>query len=166
MVNWKQRYKESYDKFQHKNYPSSSKDFGTLPPKFPDVTTHNGLRRFVVDLLKFDGHHAEVVSNIGRPVQKFIPKFNIFTQKEEQLKGGIEWQKGSGKNGTSDIHSHITTMNQKFPIPWYIEIKVGKDWQRDDQIEFEQQVTSTGALYSIIRNPDQFFIEYDKILSL
>lgn len=164
MINWKHRYKLAYDKHQHKEYPAASTTFGTLPPKYPKTETHNGLRKFVVDYLRFEGHHAEVVSNIGRPIQKFIPKFNIFTGKEEQLKGGIEWQKGSGKNGTSDIHSHIIIPSQKFPVPVYIEIKVGKDWQRPDQQDFEHQVTLTGALYWLIRSPEQFFDKYDKLL--
>jgi len=164
MTDWKKRYVSVYNEHQLREYPSASTTFGYLPPKYPDISKHNGLRKFVVDFLKFSGHHAEVVNNIGRPVQKFIPRFNIHSGQVEEIKGGIEWQKGSGKNGTSDIHSHIQVEGSKYPVPVYIEIKVGRDWQRDEQIEFEKLVTDTGAIYIIIRSPEQFLQWYDQFL--
>lgn len=165
MINWKERYKQVYDEHQKREYPASSRDFGTLPPKYPSVETHNGLRRFCKDFLKFCGHHTEVVNTMGRPVPKLAPKFNIFSAKLEQIEIGTEWQKGSGKSGSSDVHAHIKIEGLEFAIPVKIECKVGKDTQRKDQERYEAAVKATGALYWLIRTPEELIEKYDELVA-
>ena len=102
---------------------------------------------------------------MGVPTKKTKPKFNIFSGELEHLPNGIEWRKGTGHKGTSDVKGHIVNPRHKFPIPIYIEVKI-KDRQSEDQKEYEAQVTKTGALYAIVHNPDEFFSFYDYVMGL
>jgi len=151
-MNWKARYKESYEAFQDVEYPAASSTYGYLKVKeYPDVTKHNGLRKFATDFLKWNGHHAEVTGNTGRKI------FDKKKQKEI-------WINGSGTNGTSDVKCDIAVDFQRSPVPVKIEIKVGRDFQSDAQIEYEADVTTNGALYWLIRSPERLIDLYDNLL--
>lgn len=154
MVNWKERYKTAYDKFQYKNYPSSSKDFGTLPPKFPDITTSNGLTKFIVDFLKFEGWRATRINVSGRLIE----------QPEKQPSGVIlgtkKWMHSSTRKGTADVSATIKGRSVM------IEVKVGKDKPREAQLEEQARERAAGGIYEFVYTPDEFLELYDKILSL
>jgi hypothetical protein len=98
---------------------------------------------------------------MGRPIQKYAPKYNIITGSVVQVESGIEWQKGSGTKGSSDIHGHIKVDYQKFAIPVAIEIKIGKDKQSNIQIEYQSKVNKSGGIYVIVKTPEDFFKFYD-----
>lgn len=165
MKDWKQRYETAYRKYQEVTYPTATKDFGHLDTKWPAINKHNGLRQMIVNFLRWSGHHAEPTQNMGRPVKKFKPKFNILTGQTEMLDNGIDWQKGSGIPGSSDVKGHINVSWQPYPVPVYIEAKVGKDIQRPNQEKYEKMVTSTGALYWLIYTPEEFLEKYDNLLN-
>jgi kynurenine formamidase len=104
---------------------------------------------------------------MGRPIEKFAPKMNIFTGQVVQVANGVEWQKGTGTKGTSDIKADIVHHNFRFPIPVKIEVKWNKDKQSEDQKQYQQTIESKGGVYVIVKNIDAFFIWFDEfILSL
>lgn len=116
--------------------------------------------------MKWNGHHAERTNNMGRPIKKYFEKFNILSGKLERIENGIEWQKGTGDRGTSDIKGHFLNKNFQFSIPIYIEVKVNKDKMSKHQKEYQRNVTLTGALYLIAKTPEDFFNFYDYLISL
>lgn len=152
-MTWKQRYKISYDKFQHKNYPSSSKDFGTLPPKFPDITTSNGLTRFITDFLNFEGWRATRINVSGRLIE----------QPEKQLSGVVlgtkKWMHSSTRKGTADISATIKGRSVM------IEVKAGRDKPREAQLEEQIRERDAGGIYEFVYSADEFIELYDKIVN-
>jgi hypothetical protein len=159
----KERYNEVHRKYQCDKTPSVCADGFYSPPKYPKVATANGLQRFIVDYLNWTSNHGERTNTMGRPIQKYAPKFNIMTGAVVQVESGIEWQKGTGIKGSSDVKGHINVNYQKYAIPVYIEVKI-KDRQSDDQIEYERKVNKTGGLYVIVKSPDDFLKFYDDVV--
>jgi len=160
-MKWQQLYQQSHEYNFKRKYPEAYADGHYAPPKLPRYKTSGGLTTFVTNYLNWLGHFAERTANMGVPTRKKIPKFNIMSGKLEHLDGGIEWRKGTGTKGTSDIKGHICNPRHQFPIPVYIEIKI-RDRQSEDQKDYERKVTASGALYVIVHNPEEFlgFFEY------
>jgi hypothetical protein len=161
-------HKERYNK-AHKNYmeikcPTVCADGHYSLPKMPDVKKSNGLTMFIINYLNWSGHHGERTNTMGRPIQKYAPKMNIFSGKIEQVESGIEWQKGTGIKGSSDIKGVINVPYQKFGVPCFIEIKVAKDKQSAAQIEYEKKINKTGGLYVIVKTPDDFLKFFDDVV--
>jgi hypothetical protein len=165
MNNWKIRYAEAHKENFKEKYPEAFRDGFYAAPKYPDTKRANGMQTFCTNYCNWLGHHLERTNNMGVPVKKKIPKFNIFSGKLEHLDGGMEWRKGTGAKGSSDLKGHINNPKHQFPIPVYIEIKI-KDKQSKDQKEYEKTITKTGALYAIVHNPNEFFIFFDYVMSL
>lgn len=163
---WKLRYNEAHKLNHTRKYPKFVADGFYTPPTMPKFKTANGLTKLICNFLLWSCHHGERTNNMGRPIAKTRPQFNIHTGRVEHLDNGIEWQKGTGTKGTSDIKGHINNLNHKFPIPIYVEVKINKDTQSDEQKYYEKQVTKTGALYCIVKTPEDFFAFYDYCLSL
>jgi hypothetical protein len=160
------RYNEAHKEMFKVKYPSVWNDNLYSAPKFPTVAKSTGLTTFCVNYCQWSGHHLERTNTMGVPTKKIVPKFDIFAQKLVHVDTGkMEWRKGTGIKGSSDLKGHINNPKHKFPIPVYIEIKI-KDKQSDYQKEYEKQVTKTGALYAIVHNPEEFFIFIDYVMQL
>lgn len=162
---WNDRYVNAHKYWFEKRYETAYKDGHYSPPKMPKVKTANGMQTFCTNYCNWLGHHLERTNNMGVPVKKKIPKFNIFSGKLEHIDGGMEWRKGTGARGSSDLKGHINNPKHKFPIPVYIEIKI-KDKQSQDQKEYEATINKTGAIYGIVHNPEEFFKLFDYVMSL
>lgn len=163
-MNAKQRYNEAHYKYQCKEYPNVINDGHYAPPAWPKIATSNGLTAFICNYAKWTGNHLERTNNMGRPIDKTKAYTDVIGK--QRVIGSIEWQKGSGINGTSDIKGHILSLHQTFPIPVYIEVKINKDTQSPEQQKYERKVSSTGALYCIIKTPEDFFSFYDYVINL
>jgi hypothetical protein len=161
---WKNRYIEFNRQWYQENFPIVYNDGHWFEPKIPKVNKANGLTMFICNTLKWSSNHGERTNTMGRPIEKFAPRFDIFSGKIIQIPNGVEWQKGTGVKGSSDIKGHIN-VGMQFPIPIYIEVKI-KDKQSDDQKEYEKQITKTGAIYSLVHTPEEFFIFFDYCLNL
>ena len=164
-MTFKERYNTAHHEYYKVKYPNVVADGLYCSPTLPKYKTANGLTKLVCNFLLWSFHHGERTNNMGRPIQKKRPQFNILSGNVEYLDNGIEWQKGTGTKGTSDIKGHINNPKYKFPIPIYIEIKIGKDFQSDDQKKYEKQITKTGALYCIVKNPEDFFNFFDYVIN-
>ena len=164
-MKWQQQYQQAHEHNFQRKYPEAYQDGHYAPPKMPKYKTANGLTTFVTNYLNWLGHFAERTNNMGVPTRKKIPKFNIMSGKLEHLDGGIEWRKGTGTKGTSDIKGHICNPKHQFPIPVYIEIKI-RDRQSEDQKDYERKVTASGALYVIVHNPEEFLKFFEYVINL
>lgn len=143
-----------------KQYPSAYSSGHYTKPKYPKVETANGLTKYIIDILNWFGHHGESTKNMGTPRKKSHERMDIFTGETYEVVTGIEWTKGAGTTGTTDVKGHFKSVNHKFPIPIYIEIKIKKDTKKDAQIKYEKKVTSTGALHCYCKTPDDFVTFY------
>jgi len=110
--------------------------------KFTDKTA-NGLTKAIITFINLTGMQAERINNMGRMVDKTKIVKNVLGH--SQKIGSIEWQKGTGTKGTGDISATVNGMSVK------IEVKIGKDRQSDDQIKYQEKVTSAGGIYIIAK---------------
>lgn len=161
MIPWKERYTAAYREHFRAKYPEAWRAGHCPGVVIPEYKKANGLRKLCCSYMKWTGHHLEPTNNMGRPIEKFAPKFNVFSGKVEKIPIGFDWQKGAGINGSSDCKGHFNSKNHKFPIPVYLEVKIGRDRQSDDQIKYEKIITDTGALYQVVKIPEDFFTFYD-----
>ena len=159
----KQRYNEAHKVYQCAKTPSVCRDGQYSAPKYPDTRKANGLTTFCINYLIWTGNHGERTNTMGRPIQKFAPKFNIMTGTVVQVEARIEWQKGTGTKGSSDVKGHINVNYQRFAVPIYIEIKI-RDKQSAEQVEYQRKINNTGGLYVIVHNPDEFIKFYDDVV--
>jgi hypothetical protein len=110
--------------------------------KYIDKTA-NGLTKAVKRYIELIGGQVERVSNMGRYVAGKKLETNIMgVAKTTEGK----YIRGTGTNGTADIHATIKGRSVK------IEIKIGKDRQSEAQRIYQQQVERAGGIYLIIRN--------------
>lgn len=153
-MNWKQRYKAVYEKWQLKEYPEGTKDFGTLPPNYPDVRKSNGLIRMICNFLRYEGWRATRINTMGR----------IIGQKQMKSAGGDayfndqKWIPGTTRKGTADVSA---TINGRSVM---LEIKTGQDKPSDKQLREQQLERQAGGIYEFVHTAEEFFELYDKII--
>lgn len=164
-MTWKERYNAAHYSKTCRTAPNFVKDGHYTPPTLPKWKTANGLTKLICNFLNWSLSHGERTNNMGTPIKKKFEKYNIMTGAIVTVDNGIEWRKGNGVKGSSDIKGHINNPNYKFPIPIYIEVKIGKDKVSEDQVQYQKQVTQTGALYCVVKTPEDFFNFYDFVMN-
>lgn len=121
-----------------------------VPRRIYTDKTANGLTACIIDWIKLNGGQAERVSNEGRVIDNRKIITNIIGQ--QKMIGSVTRIKGSGKLGTSDVHSTINGRSVKW------EIKM-KDKQSDHQRIYQSEIEAAGGKYFIVHNFKEF-IEY------
>jgi len=152
---WQKRYAEAHFKWSCEKHPNVVKDeFYTLP-KFPDVTTANGLTQFVVNYLDWSGCYGNRINTMGRVIKagRDIQTIN------GTIKAKTVMIKGSTKKGTADVQAVINGRSLA------LEIKVGKDRMSEAQLKQQQAVQNAGGYYYVIRDVDTFLATYDKFMA-
>lgn len=123
--------------------------------KFKKVTvpaTTENQTKAIVNFLLSEGHSASRINTTG--------VYDV----EKQF-----FRKTGGRVGHSDISGsfkcHINNgYNFKVGLAFFIEGKFSKDDKlSDDQIEFRNEVESTGAFYLECENLDQFYAWYEEV---
>lgn len=165
-MNFKEIYTSSHKINFEKKYPLAYQSGHWFAPTLPKYKTANGLSTYCCNVFNWNGHHLERTNNIGRPIKRKIEKFNILTSKVELLDNGIEWQKGTGTKGTSDLKGHFVSKKHRFPIPVYIEIKIKKDRMSDDQKKYEETINKSGAIYKVVKSPEDLIEFYNNLQSI
>lgn len=139
--NAKKRYKKPdevkelerlYFEFLRKKYPSVP-EYAVPSIKFRDDKT-NELTKCVTAYCLIEGIFAERVANTGR-----------------NLNG--KWIKGTGTNGTADIHAVHNGKSLKIEI----KCKATKDRQSEVQKAYQRKVEKAGAVYLIVREFKDFY---------
>jgi hypothetical protein len=137
----KQRYNAAHLHWQEHKYPEAFKSGFTHDPSMPIVTKANGLTNFICNYLNWMGHRATRINVSGRKVKD-------------------KWIRSTTRKGTADISA---TINGKSVM---IEIKVGRDKPSLDQLAEQIKERNAGGIYEFISSVDEFFLLYDKVLSL
>ncbi len=125
--------------------------------KFTDQNT-NGLTKCVMTFLQLHGCQCERVANMGMYIPpkeyKDVAGFTRFI-------GKGKWRKGSGTNGTSDVHStvpiKINGITVGISVKWEIKCKVTKDKVSDKQIDYKQTVTDSGGFVYFVPDFETFY---------
>lgn len=116
-------------------------------PKFKrEDKTANGLQRCIIDFLQLEGWQAERINVMGRPI------FKTNLQGEKVLE---KWITGQGTTGSADISATIAGRSVK------IEVKIGRDKQRKEQIEYQQAIERAGGVYVVAKNFKEFVDWYN-----
>lgn len=144
-MTWKERYRQSHDSWFTKQYPASTASYGTIPPKYPDVTQSNGLTRAILTYLLWEGHRATRITTAGRMIGKGLQARYI---------------PGTTRRGTADLSATINGRSCMF------EIKCGPDIESQYQLQEQELERRSGGVYEFIHNMDEFFLFYDLIISM
>lgn len=124
----------------------------SMPAKYITGTKHsdssaNGLTKAIIGFINLSGQQAERINTMGRMVDRTkIVKDVVGFQHRI---GSVEWQKGTGTKGSSDISATIKGLSVK------IEVKM-KDRQSDAQKAYEESITQAGGIYVIFRDFTSF----------
>jgi len=135
------RYNETHYDWFKEQYPAAFKDGFYSPPPMPTITNANGLTKYITNFLFWKGHRATRVNVQGRIVKgKWIPS--------------------STRKGSADISATIKGRSVM------IEIKVGSDRPRPEQLQEQERERRSGGIYEFISTPEQFLELYDKVVNL
>jgi len=152
-MTFKKRYQAAHEQWFKVEYPNAYKDGYYLEPKYPKVDAANGLTTFICNFLHWKGHRATRVNVSGRLVDA----------KEKQASGNVigvkKWIPSSTRKGTADISATIKGRSVM------IEIKVGRDKPRPDQLSEQIRERNAGGIYEFISTPEQFFELYDFVVN-
>ena len=141
-MNWKPRYFEAWVKHMETNHADAFALSGGRRMKFeyPDVTTANGLTKFICQYIIWMGGNATRVNVMGRKV-------------------GNKWIKSTTRKGTADVTATIRGRSCKF------EVKVGRDKPRPEQLAEQARERASGGVYEFISTPEEFYELYDRIVN-
>ena len=135
---WKIRYNTAHYNYTAQRTPNVVKDgFYTTPPT-PVVTKSNGLTQFIINYIMWSGYRATRINTMGRQINgKFIPS--------------------ATRKGSADISATVKGRSVM------IEIKVGKDKPRPEQLAEQQRERQAGGIYEFVSTPEGFFLLFDKL---
>lgn len=126
------------------------------------VSKANGLTGAVIKYIQLNHGQAERISVTGRRIDNTKVVENVLGQK--MMIGSVDWIKSSMQKGSADISAIIKTRSGVI-IPWKIEIKIGKDKIRPDQVTYSEQVKRAGGHYSTVKTFDDFFEQYNTLVN-
>lgn len=133
-------------KLENLAYQKKIEQYPNLPIKAIPRTKYNDgsandLTKCVIDFLRLKGHYATRIQSQGQ-------------------KRGSVMTYGTTQKGTSDIHACINKIHVS------LEIKYAKDKQSDAQKQVQKEVESSGGIYLLIRNFEQFYKFYCEFQNL
>ena len=144
----------------------NSLEFDDLQTRHPDIRpellprpaykdkTANELTKSIINWIRLNGGQSERISVTGR----MIDRRKLFTDCLGHYReiGSTQWIKSSMQRGSADVSAIIKKKSVK------IEIKVGKDKQRPDQVNYQRSVEAAGGIYFIATSFEQFYTWYKK----
>lgn len=126
--------------------------FGMMYTKHTDKT-ERGLIKAIEAWFKFKGGICRRIHTQGRFLQGKKVGTGMYGLK--QLPG--KFIPTTGTLGAADL----SILKDK--IAWELEIKIGTDRQSTKQKEYQKNVESQGAIYTICHNFDEFIEQYNEI---
>lgn len=135
---WRIRYNTAHYNYTLQRTPNVVKDgFYTTPPT-PVVTKANGLTQFICNFINWSGYRATRINTMGRMV-------------------GGRWIHSTTRKGTADISATVKGKSLQ------IEIKVGRDRPRPEQLAEQAKERAAGGIYEFVSTPEQFFAIFDTL---
>lgn len=110
----------------------------------------NGIMKCIEKYHSIIGGVAERIHTQGRRVDntKIVTDVLGFSK---QI-GSVEWRKTTGRKGTSDMKVLYNG------LAYSVEIKYGRDTQKDDQIDYQKAVEAAGGIYIIVKSFEDYLI--------
>lgn len=140
--------RELHARYKREKYP-------TLPYlsayKFSD-TTANGLTDCIIKFLQLSGHQAERISVTGRMIDQRVTFTDVLGHTRQM--GRVKYIRSAMQPGTADISATIRGRSVK------VEVKVGRDRQRHEQVRYQQQIEAAGGMYVIASTFQGFYDWY------
>ena len=121
--------------------------------KFSDKTA-NGLTQAIIAWIRLHGYQSERINVTGRQIDKRVTYTDCIGHTRQI--GSLQWIPTSGTKGSADISATIAGRSVK------VEVKVGRDYQRPDQIKYQQSIEAAGGLYFIASTFELFYQWYMK----
>lgn len=111
------------------------------------------MQNAIVNYLNWTGNYGNRINVEGRLINKSTTTVSgaIFEDKKRI--------KSSTKKGTADIDCLI---NKK---PVKLEVKIGKDYQKEHQKKEEDRIKKAGGYYFIVKTMDDFYKIYDEMFA-
>lgn len=153
-MTYKERYKIAHEQWFKCKYLNAYHDGFYLEPRIAKVDTANGLTSFICNFLSWKGHRATRINVSGRLVD------GVEKQPSGASVGVKKWIPSSTRKGTADISATIKGRSVM------VEIKVGRDKPRPEQLAEQIRERRAGGIYEFISTPEQFFELYDFIVNL
>jgi hypothetical protein len=149
----RQRYNAAHQGWFAYKYPSAFLDNLYCPPNYPKTSTANGLTKFCLNFITWNGYYANRINTMGR----------LIDAPEKQPSGvvltGKKWMNSTTKKGTADLHCIIQGRHVS------IEIKIGADRIGDHQRAEQSRIQAAGGVYIVVKDPDQFLEWWDSFVS-
>jgi hypothetical protein len=152
------KFKDLIDDPEHGQAYSKQVDYFLAGYKFKKPQSAAQLEALICSFLELKGHQAQKITTTG-----------IFRDDKKKAKDALgmvriigtgKWTPGTATRGAADITSTIYGLK----VDW--EIKFSKsDKQSDAQIKFQAKVTKAGGAYFVVRNVDDFYIQYNEFLT-
>jgi len=135
---------------QRNQYPNVP-EHGLKPIKYEDKTA-NGLTKAIIDFLNISGHFAERINTMGRMVDSRKQVTDVIGR--TKTIGTAKYIPTTGTKGSADISATINGKSVK------IEVKIGKDRQSQDQIQYQKRTEQAGGIYLIAKDFQGFYDWY------
>ena len=144
------------ERLHYERKHAKNPDFCHVKTKFRDNDA-NSLTNAVISFLRLQGHQAERINVMGRP----IDNSRIVTDciGRQRRIGSMTWIPSGSTPGSADISATINGRSVK------IEIKYGNDRQSEAQRKYQKSIEDAGGTYIIVRTFDQFKEWYEKYMS-
>jgi hypothetical protein len=149
------------------SFEEKKRKYPTFPENHIPVTkysdsTHNGLQKCIKDFLELSGWQCERKSTTGRQIDK--RKIVKDYLGRSYSVGSIEWIPGTGRKGSADLSSTIKNKaGYGISVKW--ECKVGKDYQKKDQKEYQIEIESAGGKYFVVHSFEEFYKYYLEVIN-
>ena len=139
--------KQAEQRAQFPNVP----EHGLKPVKYEDKTA-NGLTKCILDFLNISGHFAERINTMGRMIDSRKQVTDVIGR--TKTIGTAKYIPTTGTKGSADISATINGKSVK------IEVKIGKDRQSQDQIQYQKRTEQAGGIYLIAKDFQGFYESY------
>jgi len=117
-------------------------------------TKANGLTAAIKEFLQLCGHQAERISVTGRMVDERKIVYDCLGHAHQI--GSTKYIKSSMQVGSADLSATLAPHGRALKV----EVKIGRDRQRDEQKTYQAQIEATGGIYLIVRDFDEFYAWY------
>ena len=135
---WRIRYNTAHYNYTCQRAPNVVRDGFYTGPTLPKVATANGLTQFICNFINWSGYRATRINTMGR-----------------QVNG--RWIPSATRKGSADISATVKGKSIQ------IEIKVGADRPRPEQLAEQQRERQAGGIYEFVSTPEGFFLIFDTL---
>lgn len=148
---WKNAYVAANKRWYELNRPVVYAAGHWFVPAFPPTNTANGLTKFILNFLTWNGHRATRINSSGRIIkapQRQTSGISLLTAK---------YIPGTTRRGAADLSSTIAGRS----VMW--EVKIGSDKPSEYQLREQQLEEAAGGKYFFVKTPEDVLERYNSL---